>query len=161
MAFMKQVIIDVREKDEFTHERIADSINLPLSDLHRQAPGVIKNLEGCSFLLMCLGGKRASLARQQLQTLGLKADFQVFEGGLTEWKRQNKPIESGSRSVLPIMRQVQLVAGFLVAAGTLLAWRVHPGWLALPGFVGCGLMFAGATGFCGMAELLGRMPWNR
>ena len=29
------------------------------------------------------------------------------------------------------------------------------------GFVGAGLMFAGISGFCGLARLLVRMPWNR
>ncbi|MDG6745875.1 DUF2892 domain-containing protein [Staphylococcus aureus] len=28
-------------------------------------------------------------------------------------------------------------------------------------FVGAGLMFAGVTGWCGMANLLRVMPWNR
>ena len=31
----------------------------------------------------------------------------------------------------------------------------------LSGFVGAGLMFAGISGFCGLAHLLVRMPWNR
>ena len=31
----------------------------------------------------------------------------------------------------------------------------------LSGFVGTGLILAGATGFCGMARLLALMPWNR
>jgi hypothetical protein len=31
----------------------------------------------------------------------------------------------------------------------------------LSGFVGAGLVFAGVTGFCGMARLLALMPWNR
>ena len=36
-----------------------------------------------------------------------------------------------------------------------------PGWIALSWFVGAGLVFAGITGFCGMARLLAVMPWNR
>jgi hypothetical protein len=38
---------------------------------------------------------------------------------------------------------------------------VNPSFIFLSGFVGAGLMVAGATGFCGMAEILARMPWNR
>ena len=158
---MKQVIIDVREKDEFVSERIPDSINLPLSDLARQAPGVLKNLEGSSFLLMCLSGKRSGLAKQQLESLSPGSDLKVFEGGILEWKKQNRPTECSGRSVLPIMRQVQLVAGTLVLVGAILSWLFNPAWVALSGFVGLGLMTAGATGFCGMAELLSRMPWNK
>jgi hypothetical protein len=59
------------------------------------------------------------------------------------------------------MRQVQITAGSLVALGTALGWFVSPWFLILSGFVGCGLMFAGLSGWCGMAMMLGRMPWNR
>jgi hypothetical protein len=31
----------------------------------------------------------------------------------------------------------------------------------IAGFVGAGLVFAGDSGFCGMADMLARMPWNR
>ena len=39
-------------------------------------------------------------------------------------------------------------------------WKA-PAFLALSAFVGAGLVFAGVTGWCGMAKLLGLMPWNR
>ena len=59
------------------------------------------------------------------------------------------------------MRQVQIAAGSLVLAGVLLGAFVAPGFYALSGFVGAGLLFAGVSGFCGMARLLAVMPWNR
>ena len=59
------------------------------------------------------------------------------------------------------MRQVQIVAGSLVLTGVVLGALVSPGFYALSGFVGAGLLFAGASGFCGMARLLAFMPWNR
>ncbi|TPV43003.1 YgaP-like transmembrane domain, partial [Pantoea eucalypti] len=31
----------------------------------------------------------------------------------------------------------------------------------LSGVIGAGLIFSGVTGFCGMATLLQKMPWNR
>jgi hypothetical protein len=49
----------------------------------------------------------------------------------------------------------------LVAVGVLLAVVVSRWWLLLPGFVGCGLAFAGFSGFCLMGEAMARMPWNR
>jgi hypothetical protein len=45
--------------------------------------------------------------------------------------------------------------------GVVLGTTVNPWFYALSGFVGCGLVFAGITGTCGMASLLRRMPWNR
>jgi hypothetical protein len=48
-----------------------------------------------------------------------------------------------------------------VVVGALLAWLVHPAWIALSAFVGAGLFLAGATGVCGMARMLMLAPWNR
>jgi hypothetical protein len=48
-----------------------------------------------------------------------------------------------------------------VLTGTILAWTIHPAFLAVPAFVGTGLMFAGITDYCGMGMLLSKMPWNR
>ena len=59
------------------------------------------------------------------------------------------------------MRQVQIVAGSLIVLGVVLGYAVHAGFFLLAGFVGAGLVFAGVTGFCGMAVLLMKMPWNK
>ena len=59
------------------------------------------------------------------------------------------------------MRQVQLVAGGLVLLGVTLGFLVSTACFGLSAFVGAGLMMAGATGWCGMAKLLQRLPWNR
>jgi len=56
---------------------------------------------------------------------------------------------------------VRIAAGSLVLLGAILAWTLHPAFVAVPAFVGAGLMFAGITDTCGMAMLLGKMPWNR
>jgi hypothetical protein len=53
------------------------------------------------------------------------------------------------------------VAGSLVLGGVLLGMLVAPGFYALAGVVGAGLVFAGVSGFCGMANILALMPWNR
>ena len=54
-----------------------------------------------------------------------------------------------------------VTAGSLVLIGVVLSQVVAPGWIWLSGFVGAGLVFAGVSGFCGMARLLAVMPWNR
>lgn len=59
------------------------------------------------------------------------------------------------------MRQVQITTGLLILTGVVLGWFVNPAFYALSAFVGAGLTFAGATGWCGMAMLLKAMPWNR
>jgi len=62
---------------------------------------------------------------------------------------------------LSLLRQAQLVAGGLTLAGVLLGTFVAPGFHLLSGIVGLGLLHAGLSGRCGMASLLGRLPFNR
>jgi len=62
---------------------------------------------------------------------------------------------------ISIMRQVQIVAGSLVLIGTLLGVFVSPKFLFLSGFVGAGLLFAGITNTCAMAQLLAKLPYNQ
>jgi hypothetical protein len=63
--------------------------------------------------------------------------------------------------MIPLERQVLVAAGLLVLIGVLLGAFVHPGFYGVSAFVGAGLTVAGLTGFCGMALLLARMPWNK
>jgi rhodanese-related sulfurtransferase len=82
-------------------------------------------------------------------------------GGISAWKDAGLPVERTAGAPLPIIRQVQIVAGSLVVLGTVLGATVSPWFLLLSGFVGAGLVFAGATGICGMAALLLKLPHNR
>jgi hypothetical protein len=66
---------------------------------------------------------------------------------------RNQPLE--------LQRQVQIGAGTLALVGTLLGLFVSPWFFAVPAFLGAGLITAGLTGFCGMARILMRAPWNR
>ena len=85
----------------------------------------------------------------------------MLDGGLEAWKRAGLPVIEDRSAPLPLMRQVQIVAGSLVLLGVVLGFLLGPAWFGLAGFVGAGLVFAGVTGFCGMARLLARLPWNR
>jgi len=71
------------------------------------------------------------------------------------------PVERGGTNVISLERQVRIGAGILVLIGVTLAWAVHPAFIAIAGVVGAGLVFAGVTDYCGMAMVLGKMPWNR
>ncbi len=71
------------------------------------------------------------------------------------------PVKEDKSQPLPLMRQVQIVAGALILLGVALGYAFSSGFFLLSAFVGAGLTFAGITGFCGMARLLALMPWNR
>ncbi|MBC7637039.1 MAG: rhodanese family protein, partial [Acetobacteraceae bacterium] len=85
----------------------------------------------------------------------------VLDGGLDGWARAGLPVGANRKAPLEMMRQVQIVAGSLVLTGAVLGWLVSPYFFGLSAFVGAGLTFAGISGFCGMARVLGYLPWNR
>lgn len=70
-------------------------------------------------------------------------------------------LDAGTTETLPVMRQVQLVAGTLALAGLVGGALLAPALHLLSGLVGVGLIVAGLTGRCPMARLLAAMPWNR
>ena len=84
-----------------------------------------------------------------------------MEGGTQAWIDAGLPVNRGESGVLPLMRQVQITVGFISAAGAVLALTVNPRFAVIPLVAGCGLLFAGLTGFCGLALLLAKMPWNK
>ena len=67
--------------------------------------------------------------------------------------------QRGSRWAMD--RQVRMVAGTLVLAGTLAGQLVHPRLGLLAGAVGAGLAYSALSDSCAMASALSRMPWNR
>ena len=62
---------------------------------------------------------------------------------------------------MSLERQVRIAAGLLVVIGSALGAFVDQRWIGLAAFVGTGLIFAGVTDTCGMAMLLGKLPWNQ
>jgi rhodanese-related sulfurtransferase len=152
------VIVDVREDFEHAEERIDGAELMPLSKF--DAAALRAKHGGHKVVFQCRSGRRSADAAGRYAA----ADEKVFHlaGGIEAWKASGRPvIKPKKANRIPVMRQVQIVAGSLVAVGVALGAFVHPAFLALPGFVGCGLVFAGISGWCGMAMLLGRMPWNR
>ena len=85
--------------------------------------------------------------------------MRVLDGGVQAWRRARLPLREG-RKRLPVDRQVQLIAGLMVLGGVGLGLVVSPWFLALAAFFGAGLTFAGATGTCGLALMLMKLPWN-
>jgi len=112
-------------------------------------------------VLVCQSGARSERGVATLRSRGLATELADLEGGLLAWQAAQLPLEKRRGAPLPLMRQVQISAGALVLIGVVLSQTVAPGWIWLSGFVGAGLMFAGISGFCGMARLLALLPWNR
>src|SRR5436190_183291 len=80
----------------------------------------------------------------------------LVDGGMQAWIDCGLPVDRRPGGTLPLMRQVQIVVGTVSAIGAALALAVDPWFAVIPLVTGCGLLFAGLTGFCGMALLLAK-----
>lgn len=145
------VAIDVRESDEYAYEHIAGTRNVSLSQL---APLLSSLPKDKDVYVFCQTGLRTKEALGILRSNGFIRVHGV-EGGINAWKAAGLPVER-ARGPIPIMRQVQIVAGSLALLGGLV-----PGLRGVAVIVGAGLVFAGLSGTCGMALVLSRMPWNK
>ena len=152
-------LVDVREPDEHARERIPGARNLPLSRLEEAELAV---QGGRPVLFHCRSGARTEGNAARLAAkCGGEVQAYLVSGGLEAWKRAGLPVAADRRQPLELMRQVQIAAGSMVLLGVLLGTLVSPGFYTLSGLVGAGLVFAGATGTCGLARVLRLMPWNR
>jgi len=157
---MENLIVDVRERDEFKNAYIKDSINIPLSELICQAPGIVKHYKDKKILLMCKSGRRAELAKNELLKLNQDLNIEVYAGGIDMWLNKGNEVLN-KKFAIPIIRQVLITAGFLILLFTTLAFIINFNFIYFTLFISLGLIFAGLTGFCGLAIVLEKMPWNK
>jgi rhodanese-related sulfurtransferase len=153
------ILVDIREADERARERIAGARHLPLSKLDEADLALH---DGKPVIFHCRSGARTlSNSARLAARAGESCEAYVIEGGLDAWRKAGLPVVTDRSQPIELQRQVQIGAGSMALAGTLLGALVSPWFYIVPGFVGTGLLLAGLTGFCGMARLLMRAPWNR
>jgi rhodanese-related sulfurtransferase len=153
------VLVDIREADEHAREHIAGARHLALSKL---ATADLAAHRGRAVIFHCRSGARTrSNAARLAAKAGDTGEVFLLEGGLDAWRKAGLPTVVDRRQPIELQRQVQIVAGGLILVGTILGLLLSPWFFAVALFVGAGLLFAGLSGFCGMAVLLQRAPWNR
>ena len=148
-------LVDVRSVTEFATAHLPGAVNIPLEQIEVRLSDLDPK---ATLVLVCQAGIRSQMAQNQLAVSGNASLF--IEGGTEAWLRAGYPVVRATASRWALERQVRLIAGLLVTAGVALGVLVSPWLLILPAFVGCGLVFAGATNFCAMGEILARLPWN-
>lgn len=152
------VVIDVREPMEHKAEHIGGSRLLPLSSFD---PAMVPAGDGRKVVLHCRGGTRSAKAAAMLLGAG-RTEVMHLKGGLEAWKAAGLAIaKAGGGPRLDLMRQTQIAIGSMVLLWIALGAFVSPWFLALAAFMGAGLVVAGATGTCGMAMVIAKMPWNK
>lgn len=150
-------LIDIRDPDEYAREHIPAARSVSLDTL----PGGLETHAGETVIFHCQSGARTSSNAARLAQAAAPAQAFIVEGGIQGWKQAGLITQEDTSQPLPLMRQVQIAAGLLTLCGVVLGFTLSSGFFLLSGFVGAGLLFAGLTGFCGMARLLKVMPWNR
>ncbi|NLS25554.1 Inner membrane protein YgaP [Sphingomonas sp. S2M10] len=148
-------LVDIRGADEHARACIPGALHLPIERI-----GELTR-DGRPVIFHCRTGMRTAAHAARLRAAAGEAPAYVLAGGIDAWRTAGHPVLADRSQPLEIMRQVQITAGTLVLIGVLLGLFVAPGFFGLSAFVGAGLMVAGATGWCGMANLLRIMPWNR
>lgn len=126
----------------------------------RKAADALKPADGTPIYLLCKGGTRATKAAQQFIAAGI-ANVCVVTGGTEACVAANVPVERGAKSVIPLDGQVRIAIGALILVFMLLARTVHYSIGYLIPAMAIALIVSGLTGFCGMALLLGKAPWNQ
>jgi rhodanese-related sulfurtransferase len=150
-------LIDVREPIEFEESHVEGAKLVPLGEFSGRLAEIPRDRP---VVVMCRGGKRGASALGILQAAGYSQTANL-EGGLLAWQDANLPLTVQKRRGLPLMQQVQITIGLGVLSGVVLSRMVDANWIFLSAFFGAGLVFAGSTGWCGLAILLSKMPWNR
>lgn len=152
-------LIDIRDADEYLREHIPAASLAPLSVIEQS--GLPDKLRSEQIIFHCQAGKRTRNNADKLAAIAAPAEVFLLEDGIDGWKKAGLPVAENKSQPLPLMRQVQIAAGGLILIGVVLGFAINSSFFLLSGFVGAGLMFAGISGFCGMARLLDKMPWNQ
>lgn len=152
-------LIDVRTPVEFEEVHVGFARNVPLDRLDAKALKADSAGQSKPLYVICRSGSRAAKACDAIAAEGHREVVNV-EGGTSAWEAAGLPVVRGRKS-MSLERQVRIAAGSIVFVGSALAFFVHPWLIAIPAFVGAGLVFAGVTDTCGMGMMIARMPWNQ
>ena len=155
----RAVLVDIRGAAEHARESIPGACLVPLDKFtahdfraeHARVPMAIFH---------CQSGMRTRTNADTLARTGFP-QARILDGGLAAWKAAGFKTKLDTTKPIEMQRQVQIAAGTLVLTGIVLAATVSPWFAALSAFVGGGLVFAGVSGWCGMAHVLALMPWNK
>lgn len=152
------VLVDVREPAEHAAQHIAGAACLPLGDISVQK---LPEAQGKKLVLHCQGGKRSTSACQKLLADNPQLELYNLEGGMMAWNALGEAVQESGKKLLPLDRQVQLTIGLILLVASVLGALFGPVFFLLTGMIGAGLSVAGLTGFCGLAMVIAKMPWNQ
>ncbi len=157
------ILIDVREPDEYMAEHIPSAQLMPLSvftdNCRKLDCGDKKVIFHCKAGIR--SNKACAIAKEFFDDNALLS----LQGGIEAWKSAGFPTSSGSNAnkscTISIFRQVQIVVGALIFMFITLGLLVTATFFYIAAFLSAALFIAGVTGWCGLAMILAKMPWNK
>ena len=91
----KGIVIDVRNKDEFAKGHIANSKNIPFSELESKLEK-IKKWHKNPIVIICDNGVESRKAVKTLIKEGVE-NLHVLVGGLNDWRKENLPLVKNNK----------------------------------------------------------------
>jgi rhodanese-related sulfurtransferase len=85
------VLLDVRERDEFTQVRVEGSLFIPMSQLGSRLHEIPKDRP---ILVLCASGSRSANVTGHLLSEGWD-DVGNIAGGISTWERMGLPVKRG------------------------------------------------------------------
>ncbi|MFE0647028.1 rhodanese-like domain-containing protein [Streptomyces sp. NPDC059534] len=155
-------VVDVRTPGEFASGRLPGAVNVPLDRIEESLADLRDTAASRPLLLVCASGARSEKAAAALAGHGVAASS--LAGGTRGWAAAGHGLEyppGAVRAVWGMERQVRFTAGSVVLLGLVLGLLVHPAFQLLSAGIAGGLVFSALTDTCGMAAVLGRLPFNR
>lgn len=154
-------VLDVRTPAEFAECHVSCAKLAPLDALDpKKAADALKPEPGTPIYLLCKSGGRATKAAEQFIAAGIP-NVCVVTGGTEACVAANAPVTRGGKATIPLDGQVRIAIGVCILLFWLLGRYVWYGFAYLLLAMAAALIVSGLTGFCGMAILLGKAPWNR
>ncbi len=152
------ILVDVREPIEYEAEHIEGAMLVPLAELDRSK---LSNIADKAIVLYCRSGKRSESAYEKIKNYELKHNYYSLKGGILAWKEDGYETIKAKGSFISLERQVHVIIGTTVFIASILTYFINIKFVFVAGFFGFGLSFAGLTGFCGLALLIAKAPWNK
>ncbi|MFD7321453.1 rhodanese-like domain-containing protein [Streptomyces sp. NPDC059875] len=156
-------VVDVRTPGEYASGHVPGALNVPLDQLGRAMPALREAAQRGELLVVCQSGGRSAGACARLSAEGVPA--LNLAGGTGDWASRGhelaRPVGAPAHATWAMERQVRLAAGTLVLIGLTLGLLLHPAWQLLSAGVAGGFVFSALTNTCGMAVVLGKLPYNR
>ncbi|MFE0102494.1 rhodanese-like domain-containing protein [Streptomyces sp. NPDC059009] len=155
------LVVDVRTPAEYASGHVPGAVNVPAEHLDDLLPDLRAAAEHRGIVVVCAAGQRSATACARLAEAGVAAVG--LAGGTQAWTAEGLAVDTAprpGRAIWAMDRQVRFTAGSLVLLGIALGRRAPKGRLLAAG-VASGLVYSGVSNTCGMAALLGRLPFNR